>query len=148
MDDALVVCAFQRVGDLLGDRQRLVEGDRTFGNAIGQRGPVHELEHERGHACRVFEPVDRSDMRMIERREHLRFTPEPCQAVHVGSNRFRQDLDRDVPPQGVVRRPIHFAHAAGAEQRDDLVRTDAGARSRGHRRRADYSEPALMVRWN
>ena len=33
----------------------------------------------------------------------------------------RQDLDRDVAPEPRVARPVHLAHPAGAERRDDLI---------------------------
>ena len=39
----------------------------------------------------------------------------------------RKDLDRDDPFETRVLGPVHFAHAAGAEQRDDFVRTETRA---------------------
>ena len=43
-----------------------------------------------------FEPVDRGDVRMIQRRERLRLAFEPRQAFGVRGERVRQDLDRDL----------------------------------------------------
>ena len=40
-----------------------------------------ELEHQRRDAIRFFEPIDARDVRVIERREHLRFAAEPREAI-------------------------------------------------------------------
>ena len=42
----------------------------------------------------------------------------------VGKER-RQDLDRDVAVEPCVARAVDFAHAAGGDRRDDLVRSQA-----------------------
>ena len=44
----------------------------------------------------------------------------------------RQDLDGHVAPEPRVPRAIDFAHTAGAERRDDLVRAEACAGGQGH----------------
>jgi len=45
----------------------------------------------------------------------------------------RQDLDRDLPPETRVPRPVHLAHPSGAQRREDLVGTEATARRDRHR---------------
>ena len=47
MDDALLVRALERVGDLPRDRQRVVERDRSLCDPIRQRRTLDELEDER-----------------------------------------------------------------------------------------------------
>ena len=59
MDDALLVRGFERLGDLFRDRQRLVERNRAPRDAVRQRRPFDEFQHERRHAAGVFEAVDR-----------------------------------------------------------------------------------------
>jgi hypothetical protein len=49
-------------------------------------------------------------------------TPQP---LGIGSKRRRQDLDGDVAAQPQVARAVHFSHAARAEQRLDLVISEA-----------------------
>ena len=44
----------------------------------------------------VLEPVDRTDVRMVERREHLRFALETGEAIGIARERIGQDLQRDV----------------------------------------------------
>ena len=71
------------------------------------------------------------DVRMIQRRERLRFALEAGQAIGISRERVGQDLDRDVAIQLRVARAIHLAHAAGADRRGDLVGAEAGAGSEG-----------------
>jgi hypothetical protein len=40
---------------------------------VGERRIFAEVKHERLDTLRIFEPVDRCDVRVIERGEHLRF---------------------------------------------------------------------------
>ena len=48
MDDPLLVRGFQGFGDLLRDRQRLVERDCPASDAIRERRPLDQFHHERG----------------------------------------------------------------------------------------------------
>jgi hypothetical protein len=43
MDDPLLVRSLERLGDLPGDGQRLIDGNRAVGESIGQRRPFHQL---------------------------------------------------------------------------------------------------------
>ena len=47
MNDAVLVRGFERLGDLPRDRQRFVDRDRPLRDAIGERRPVDQLQHER-----------------------------------------------------------------------------------------------------
>ena len=51
MNDALLVRRFERLGDLHGDRQRVVEGDRTVCDPLGEILAVDELHDERANAA-------------------------------------------------------------------------------------------------
>jgi hypothetical protein len=44
----------------------------------------------------------------------------------------RQRLDRHPPVEPLVSRQVHFAHAAGAERRKDLVSADLRPRREQH----------------
>ena len=56
MDDALFVRGFQRLGDLLRDRQRLIKRYRAARNALGQILPFDEFHHQRTRC--LPEPVE------------------------------------------------------------------------------------------
>jgi hypothetical protein len=61
---------------------------------------------------------------MRQRGDGVRLTLEPCQPIRIGGKRGRQHLERDIPTEFGIVRPIDLAHAAGADRRDHLV--DAG----------------------
>ena len=48
---------------------------------LGQRRSLHQLHDERMDAGRVFESVDVRDVRMVERRQHLRFAAGSARAA-------------------------------------------------------------------
>ena len=55
------------------------------------------------------------------------------QSFGVSGERLGQDLDGDVAIEPRVARPIHLTHSAGPKGREDLVLTEARARSEGQR---------------
>ena len=59
VDDALFVCGFERVGDLLKERNRFVDGERASRDALCQRLPGHELHHQKVLAAVVLEAIGR-----------------------------------------------------------------------------------------
>ena len=70
---------------------------------------------------RLLEAVDGADVRMIQRGQQLRFALEARDTLGVVGNRCGQQLQRDVAPERGIACAIDLAHAASAEQRDDLV---------------------------
>jgi hypothetical protein len=57
--------------------------------------------------------------------------PETREAVVIVGDGRGQDLDRDIPIQGRVAGSIRFAHAPGAQKRDDVIDAEACARLKG-----------------
>ena len=47
VNDALLVCGFERFSNLRGNGSRLVGWNRTLSNAVGERRSLDQLEHER-----------------------------------------------------------------------------------------------------
>src|SRR4026209_880144 len=77
--------------------------------------------------------MDGCDVGMIQRREHLRLAPEARHALLIMGERLRQDFDSDVTAEHRVMRPIHLAHAARADGREDLVRSETSPRCQRHK---------------
>ena len=50
-------------------------------------GAFAELEHQRMDATGILESVNACDIRMVERRKHLRFAPEAGEAVGIARKR-------------------------------------------------------------
>src|SRR5262249_9489696 len=100
-------------------RQRVLRAERTSGLAA-----IDKLEHERP----FLDPVDRGDVGMVERREHLRFAGEACETIGVGGEGVGQDFDRDVAIEFGVGGAEDGAHSALAELGGDAVVGDGGRR--------------------
>ena len=84
MHDPALVRGAQRLGDLPGDRERLLDRQRTVRDSRGQGLALDQLEHERVRALALFEAVDGRDVRMIQGRQELRFALEPGEVRRVG----------------------------------------------------------------
>ena len=110
MNDALLVCGLERLGDLFRDRQRLVDWDRAARDRLRQILALDEFHHEGVQAGRFLEPIDRRDVRMIEGGERLCLALEPGQPFGVRGERVRQDLDRDLATERRVCRPVDLSH--------------------------------------
>ena len=85
---------------------RLGDGNRARGDPIGERGALDQLEYQRVDGAGVFHAVDRGDVRVIERGEHVRFARESREPLGVGRKRVGQDFQCDLAPQLGVARTI------------------------------------------
>ena len=132
MHDPLLVRRLERPGDLTGDLEALVDRHRPAGDPLGERVALDELEHERLDPSRLLEAVDRGDVGVVERREHLRLAPESGQPLGILRHRLGKDLDRDVAVEFGVPRPVHLPHPARSERRDDLVGAEPRSSGEGH----------------
>ena len=115
MDDPLLVRRLERLGDLLRDRQRLVERNRAPRDPLREILALDEFHDERLHAVGVLQAVDRRDVRMVQRGEDFGFALKPRQPVGVACQRRGQDLERDLTFQLRVRGAIHLPHATFAD---------------------------------
>jgi hypothetical protein len=151
MDDALLVGRLERFRDLAGERQCFVERHRSAREMFRERLALDEFHHqrpdgggsartgrlpvspaERGQCGGLFEPVDLCDVRMIERREHPGFALEPHEAIGVGSERLRQDLQRDLAVEPRIPRAIDLPHPACPERAEDLIRAEPSTSGEAH----------------
>ena len=131
MDDALVVGLLERLGDLPRDLERLVDGDGAAREALLEVLALDQLEGEEGLAVRLLEPVDRGDVRVVERGEEVRLALEAREALGVLRHLRRQHLDRDVAAEVRVGGAVDLAHPAGAEGGGDPVVRQRLADQRG-----------------
>ena len=73
----------ERLANLPGDVQCFVESNRTLRDTVRERWSFHELQHESAGTVCFFEPMDLRDVRMIERREDLRFALEASEPLGI-----------------------------------------------------------------
>ena len=132
VDDPLLVRGFERLCDLLRDGQGFVERHGPARDALRQIVTFNKFHHEGGQAPAFFETVDRGDVRMIEGSEHFGFALKTREPIGIDRERRRQDLDRDLPLEFRVGRPIHLPHPAFPDRRGDVVDAEARAGSQGH----------------
>ena len=96
MDHAGFVRGLQRLRDLLGDRQRLIQRDRTLRDPVCQRRTLYQLQHQRPRPLGLLNAVDGGDVGVVEAGEDLRLPCEPGEAVRIGCERVGEDLQRDL----------------------------------------------------
>ena len=77
VNNPLLVCGFQRLGDLLRDRQRLIERNGALRDALRQILALDQIHHKRSDALALFESVDGRDIRMVQRGKGPGFASEP-----------------------------------------------------------------------
>src|SRR5206468_12628981 len=94
---------------------------------VGERLSLNQFHREEVRTVRLFDRVDGNDAWMIERGNRLRLAPEPGNALGIAGEAFGKYLQRDLATKLVVARAIHFAHAAGAQGRDNFIRAETGA---------------------
>jgi hypothetical protein len=128
MDDALVVCGFERVGDLAGDSERVRYRQRAPRDEQRQLITLDQFHDEPA----ILDSEDLRDVGVVEGGKRLRLACEPRDALGVAGKRVRQRLDGDVSVQSRIARAIHLAHSAFAKLGDDLVATDATAWLQAH----------------
>ena len=104
VDDAFLVRVFQGFGDLARDGQRFFERNRPLRNPLGERRALDQFQHQRA----LLDAVDGRDIRMVERRQHLRLAREPRHAVGVLREGFGNDFDGDFAIQLGVGGAVNF----------------------------------------
>ena len=151
MDDAFAVRLFEPVDDLHGDRRRLPPGDRARAMRCASVSPSTRSSTRYGEPSEPLEAVDRRDVRMAHRGEHARLALEAAQAARIAAEGVAQRLDRDFASEARIERAIDGAHAAGAEQIEDLIASEMLAGDEGRvvlvfERFATTRRPAAPVR--
>jgi len=95
MDNALIVCSFNRLGDLFSDRKRLSQRNRAARDPICECRPFDQLHHQREGPVApslhllAFQSEHVGDVRMIQCREDLRFSVEARESIRIRSDRHR-----------------------------------------------------------
>jgi hypothetical protein len=90
---------------------------------------------QRADSVNFLEPVNRPDVRMIERCQQPCLARQARQTIRIVREVRWQHFDRNVPPQPRVARAVYLSHPAGAEQRLNLKDTEPPANEHRARRR-------------
>jgi len=92
MNDAVLVCRFERLCNLTRDGQGFINRNRRLRDAVRECWPLDQLQHERLHTVRFLKAVDRRDVRVVQRGEDLSFSFEACKAIQIERELFGQDF--------------------------------------------------------
>src|SRR5439155_6423646 len=106
---------------------RLAHWNGPGKQAIPKRLSFEQLRDDERCVRLGADVVDGEDVRMIQPGGSARLLLESMQAIRICRERRWQHLDRDISSQPRIARPIDFAHPAGANRADNLVRTKPGA---------------------
>src|SRR5262245_56498264 len=96
MNDPFAIRSIESLDQLLRNDQRLVDGQRTGDQSIGERRTFNEFEHESRRVIDGLHCVDRRDVWMIERGEDACFTLEPASSGRVVTKVSANDLDGNI----------------------------------------------------
>ena len=131
MDDPFLVGRRQRIGQRNADAQKGFDRDPGRLNHSIERHPLHQLHGEKVDPLGVLDRVNRDDVRVTQRRYRARLPPEALEPVGIVGHLRGKHLERHVPPQRGVRRPVDFPHGPGAQTLDDsVVRESLGNQAR------------------
>ncbi len=132
MDDAVLVCGFERLGDLPSDREGFINWNRSFCNAIGERRSLDQLHHQGANSIGFLEAVNDGDVGMTESGERPGFSLEPGNPFSVLRNRVREHLDRDLATEGGVGGAPHLAHPTRTDRDGNFVSAETSAGRETH----------------
>ena len=132
MDEPLTVGCVEGAGDVLRTAERL--GDRHRGSLEPCRQSLAvEQRHHEVERARLFADVEqRTNVRMIERRDAAGLTLKALTGGRIDSEFRRQHLDGHGPLQSRVASLVHLPHAARSKRAGNLVRPESGARRQAH----------------
>ena len=146
MDDPLLMCRFERFGNLLRDGEGFVNRQRPVCDPVCQRRALDQFhDQSRLHTVRLLQAVDRAMLgwfraaRTSASRWNLR------EALTVSGDRVREDFDRDLALQIGVGRAVDLAHSPDADAGRSLHtgrdgrRAGAALGSRGHVTGVDWA---------
>jgi hypothetical protein len=132
VNDPLRVSGGQAADDLQPDFDRLARRKRAAFEALAKGRTLEQLHRGVHDAVLASEVVDREDVRVRQRRDGSRLALETRERIGVSGERLGKNLDRDIPAELRVFRPVDFAHPARSERRKDLVGTEPGAGGETH----------------
>src|SRR5262249_59468054 len=111
----------ERLRDLKRDLHSVVEGNRASLDPVGERVTLDEFHNKEEFSALLFHSIKRSDIWMIQRREHLRFTVESGEPVRILRKCIGQHLYSHAAPELCIAGLIDLTHSARADLRLDLV---------------------------
>ena len=134
MDDPRAVRVVESLRDVFQDARALGRSEASALDALRERASRDEAHGHPGRAARGVDVVgeDGDDLRVLEPRDGLRFTPEPLREGGVVKEFWRQDLERHVSIERGLVGLEHARHPAPSDGFDDAIGTEVAASRKRH----------------
>lgn len=121
MQDAAGVRSVERIGDLNRHLQQLGNRQWFAADAFVEWLPLEQFHGNELHPVVLVDLVDSADVRVIQGRRGARLTPKSIDGLSIAGVVYRQKLERDLPGQLDVFRPVDHTHAARAKPFEDAM---------------------------
>jgi hypothetical protein len=118
---ALRVRGYQAIGKLNAEAQNISFGQRPFGESCRQRTSLNQLHHQEVQTVLCAEFMDRLDVRMIQLGQRQSFLAELFSRSFIPKSAGREDFHGYIAVELFITGAIDFAHAAGADLRNDAT---------------------------
>src|SRR5438876_3251902 len=129
MDDAAAVRVSQAIAGLHDVSQLFYDGDLPVaGDDLIERLAVEELHHQIGIALMIAQVIDDDDVGVLQHAGGFGLTVEALEQVGILGKAAGHHLDGDDALDEVIHRLVHDAHAALAQNFNDVVLADFGDR--------------------
>ena len=151
VDDTDDMRGGQGAGQLDSDVEGRANRHRSPGQVLAECQAVDELHRDEGEVALLTHAVDRDDVWMVESRCRLRLVLEAAPVLRIEGRQRVEHFQGHVASQAKVTGPIDVAHAAGTDERHDLVPGDVTSRQAGDgareisRRRDERRMPEELI---
>ncbi len=132
----------ERVTDLNGEIESLLQRDRAFTQAVGKSFAFEVLHDQVGSAVVLADVVEVTDVRMVEGGDGAGFAFEAGGEFGVGREVCGKNLDGDDAIEASVAGAVNLSHSASAEGGLNFVWTEFGAGGERHVVRAIIASAA------
>jgi hypothetical protein len=112
---------------LPGDIERFTKGERPTLNALYKGLALDQFKDERAQAVGFFEPMDSSDIRMVQGRKHARFTVDRIESAPIDKANVMQNLNGHIPSEFDIPCPVDLSHSSTADQWPDPIVVQSAA---------------------
>src|SRR6058998_2905470 len=110
--------------NLAADPQSLFDTESARRQPVAQRLAWHQLQHQVAHAIGLLQPMDGSDVGMIQGSHRSRLAPKTCEPLWIERKGLRQDLQGHFPLELRVAGSVNLPHPAYTQHRENLVETN------------------------
>lgn len=126
VEDAFLVGVLKCVADFWDDGEGFGGGEFAHAHGLAKVEAIDEFHDEVIEAAGVAEVMDHDDIRMIEAGEDAGFAHEALREVRISAEFFGEKLEGDFAAEMELARFIDEAHAAAADEFENLELREDG----------------------